>query len=327
MSSDLNEFPAVSPHANGETAGGDSAFRKSAPSRKEWVLSGLLFCATVCTTTLAGLAYFAGPDAILFLPKIISSNPELILRTLHFSLPLMAILLAHELGHFLACRYYGIRCTPPFFIPTPFPYTGTFGAFIRIKSTFGNKRALFDVGIAGPLAGFVVTVIVLWIGIGLSRIGYVIPVAPGIMQFGEPAVFRLLARLLLHYDPSRHIIFAHPTAIAGTFGLLLTCLNLLPIWQLDGGHLTYAVTGPTLQKKISIGALVLLMLVGLSGWPTPSYLVFGAIVFFLGYRVQFIHPATLKDWESIGKGRMVLAVAALVILVLCFTPVPVSFTG
>ncbi|MBN2241241.1 MAG: site-2 protease family protein [Acidobacteria bacterium] len=299
-------------------------FRNPAPSGKEWALSALLFSATSVTTTVAGLAYFSGPTAVLHLPTILSSRPESIAGALQFSIPLMTILLAHELGHFFACRYYGIHCTPPFFIPTPFPYSGTFGAFIKIKSSFGTKRSLFDVGIAGPLAGFIVTVIVLWNGIRFSRIGYFIPAMPGTIEFGEPAIFRFLGTLLLDYDPSRHVIFAHPAAIAGTFGLLLTCLNLLPIWQLDGGHLAYAVFGPNLQKKISAGVLALLMLAGLSEWQSPSYLVFGLVLFFLGYRVHFSHPATLRDWEPVGPGRTVLAFIALLILILCFTPVPVK---
>ncbi len=326
MSSDFQEFPAVSPGWNDETASGSTALRRHAPSRKEWALSALLFFLTVISTTVAGLAYMAGPTAILHIPEIVSTRPELILGALQFSLPLMAILLAHELGHFFACRYYGLRCTPPFFIPTPFPYTGTFGAFIKIKSTFGSKRSLFDVGIAGPLAGFIVTLIVLWIGISSSHISYFVPVSPGIIEFGEPVIFRLIGMLLLDYDPSSHVIFAHPAAIAGTFGLLLTCLNLLPIWQLDGGHIAYAVFGRKLQRKISIVVLVLLTLVGLSEWPTPSYLVFGLVVFILGSRAHFFHPSTLKDWEALGYGRTSLALIALLILILCFTPVPVSIT-
>ena len=326
MSSDFQEFPAVSPKWNGETADRGTAFRIHAPSRKEWALSALLFCITVVTTTIAGLAYIVGWTAILYIPRIISTRPELILVALQFSLPLMAILLAHELGHFFACLYYGLRCTPPFFIPTPFPYSGTFGAFIKIKSTFGSKRSLFDVGIAGPLAGFIVTLIVLWFGIGYSQIGNSAQIMPGTIEFGEPSVFRLMGMLLLDYDPSRQVMFAHPAAIAGTFGLLLTCLNLLPIWQLDGGHIAYAVFGRKLQKKISVVVLVFLTLAGLYEWPTPSYLVFGLVVFILGQRVHFFHPATSKDWEPLGYCRTILAFIALLILILCFTPVPVSFT-
>jgi membrane-associated protease RseP (regulator of RpoE activity) len=324
VSSDFQEFPAVSPRWNEETASGGAAFRRHAPSRKEWALSALLFFLTVISTTVAGLAYMAGPTAVFYIPKIVSTRPELILGALQFSLPLMAILLAHELGHFFACRYYGLRCTPPFFIPTPFPYTGTFGAFIKIKSTFGSKRSLFDIGIAGPLAGFIVTMIVLWFGISLSRIVNFAPIIPGTIEFGEPAIFRLIGMLLLDYDPSRQVMFAHPAAIAGTFGLLLTCLNLLPVWQLDGGHISYAVFGRKLQRKISFVVLVLLTLMGLYEWPTPSYLVFGLVVFILGQRVHFFHPATLKDWEPLGFGRTILAFIALLILILCFTPVPIK---
>ena len=184
---------------------------------------------------------------------------------------------------------------------------------------------LFDVGVAGPLAGFIITIPVLWIGISLSRL-----VPRGLfgsgLIFGEPPIFRLIGALTIGYNPARHDMLVHPTAMAGWFGLLVTCLNLFPIWQLDGGHLAYALFGTKMQRKITISALVLLMLIGLYGWPTPSYLFFAILIFLLGYRHKFFHPVTVRDWEPLGPGRTVLAFIALMILIICFTPVPISFT-
>ena len=324
MSSNFKEFPGAPSLWKEKTEGGGIRPFSSAPSWKEWIVSTLLLCITIISTTYAGFFYFVDLRYFLKIPGIIYSNPEILGPALHFSIPLIAILLAHEMGHFLACRHYGICCTLPFFIPTPIPFTGTFGAFIKIKSPFPDRRSLFDVGIAGPLAGFLLSLIVLWIGIGWSHIELKSPVLSGII-FSEPLIFRLIGMRLLHYDPSLHDLFVHPTAVAGLFGLLITSLNLLPIWQLDGGHMSYAVFGPRQHKKLSIAVLIVLMLVGLSGWPTPSYMFFGLIVLVLGYRARFFHPSTARDWEPLGPGRMLLAFLAFIILILCFTAVPISF--
>ena len=299
---------------------------KSVPSWREWALSALLLVITFLCVSYAGLFYVTGDFEFLHSIWLSFSYPNLILDGFQFSIPFIAILLAHELGHYFACRYYGIRCTPPYFIPAPISIAGTLGAFIKIKSPFIHKRALFDVGFAGPLAGFIFALPVLWIGISISRIVPKNLPGSGDILFGEPSIFRLIAMLTLSYDPTRYEIEAHPVAMAGWFGLLITSLNLLPIWQLDGGHIAYAVFGANFQKKISLFVLPLLMLVGISGWPAPSYFIFGLLVFVLGYRYRFYHPATLSDWKPLGYSRSVLAFLALMILVLCFTPFPVSFT-
>ena len=324
MSGDFQEFPAVSSHSQGKTLEGSRCI--GAPGWKEWILSLLLFSITFFCISYAGLFYVVGDDRFLSSIWLSFSNPGLIRYGLPFSIPLIAILLAHELGHYFACRYYGIRCTLPYFIPAPISIAGTLGAFIKIKSPFNDKRALFDVGFAGPLAGFMVSLPVLWIGISSSRI---IPkglLGPGAISFGEPYIFRLIGLLTLNYDPAKQDILAHPAAMAGWFGLLVTSLNLFPIWQLDGGHIAYAVFGPKFQKKISILTLLFLILAGLGGWPTPSYLVFGILVLILGFRSGFYHPATRSDWKRLGYKRSVLAFLAVLILILCFTPLPVSFT-
>jgi len=296
------------------------------PTIKEWCISFLLFIITTLSVTIAGLFYTFGYIGFLDSILIIVNRPELILKGLQYSIPLIAILLAHEAGHFLACRFYKLQCTPPYFIPVPISITGTLGAFIKIKAPFRDKRTLFDVGLAGPLFGFIVTLPVLYIGISLSQIVPKDLYPSGMLLFGEPLIFRMIGAAVLNYDPATHDMLAHPTAMAGWFGLFITSLNLLPVWQLDGGHLAYAVFGPNLQRKITILVVVLLMLLGFLNLPTPSYLIFGLLLFVLGYRHRFHHPSTFKDWEKLDSGRVLLAITALIILVLCFIPVPVFVT-
>lgn len=298
---------------------------KQGPSVKEWLISFLLFALTILTVSLAGFFYLFGSLDFLYSVRMAAHQPGLLLQGMEYSIPLILILLAHESGHFLACRFYRIRCTPPYFIPVPFPMTGTLGAFIKIKAPFRDKNALFDVGIAGPILGFIVTLPVLLLGISLSRVVPKGLPSPGAPVFGEPPILRLMASMLLGYDPAVHDLLAHPTLMAGWFGLLVTSLNLLPVWQLDGGHVAYALFGPKIQKGITLFSIAILIVSGILQWPTPSYLVFGVLLCVLGYRQRFYHPSTLRDWEKLSPGRTGLAFVALLILLVCFMPVPVSF--
>ena len=212
----------------------------------------MLFFITFLSTTIAGL-FWAGADLdSVSLIIAVAKRPSLLLRGLPFSFTFLTILLAHELGHFFACRHYGIRCTPPYFLPLPATFAGTLGAFIRIKSPFPHKRALFDVGIAGPVAGFAFVVPALIIGIANSQI---VPraFARGVLTLGEPLIFRWIGKLVLGYRPDTQDMVAHPIAVAAWFGLLATSLNLFPVWQLDGGHISYAVLGRLAQKRLSLG--------------------------------------------------------------------------
>ena len=293
------------------------------PARKEWAISMLLFFVTILTTSLAGLSYRTGfdiPKALLF----VQLKPSLLLRGLFFSLPLIVILLAHEMGHFLACRYYGMRCTPPYFIPLPIPLTGTLGAFIKIKSRFLNRKALFDIGIAGPLAGFFFVLPTLCVGIKLSNL-----IPKGLagssgLSFGEPIIFRFLGKLILGYSSAHQDMFPHPIAMAAWVGLLATSLNLLPIWQLDGGHIAYAMIGRSRHKTLSIVALLALIFVSLSGWPVPSYALFSILLLIVGIRSRFYHPPVVLEEEHLGFGRVILGLIAYLILIISFTPAPVT---
>lgn len=296
-----------------------------APSPSQWILSLLLFGLTFCTATFAGFFYATGFSGINNLTQLLfAQNMRIFLACISFSFPLIVILTAHELGHYFACRYYGMRCTPPYFIPAPLPLTGTLGAFIKIKSPFRRKKALFDIGIAGPLAGFLFSLPVLWIGISISRLTPKLPPNFAGLSFGEPLIFRLIAMAALGYAPERQDIIAHPMAMAGWVGLLATSLNLLPIWQLDGGHIAYATLGADWHKKLSFAAVAVLIIVSFLGWPTPSYLLFGLILLFIGWRTRFYHPAPLADEGPLGTGRTILAFVALLILILSFTPVPIT---
>lgn len=294
-------------------------------NRSEWLWPAILFFLTFISTTGAGLVYAAGDSDPLSMLETVIFHPSRLLLGLPFSVTFIGILLAHEMGHYLACRHYGIRCTPPYFIPLPISFVGTLGAFIRIKSPFNHKRALFDVGIAGPLAGFAFVLPALVIGVRFSQL---VPKGSldlhGAISFGEPLLFRFVGKLVLGYSPATQDMVAHPIAMAAWFGLLATCLNLLPVWQLDGGHIAYAILGRDPQRKISITAAVSLILISFLSWPFMSYLVFGLLLLIVGARFRFYHPPTLYDQEKLGRGRMLLGLLALLILLVSFTPVPIS---
>jgi membrane-associated protease RseP (regulator of RpoE activity) len=251
-------------------------------------------------------------------------RPSLIVHGLPFSISVILILLAHELGHFIACRYYGMKCTPPFFIPFPISFAGTLGAFIRIKSPFRHRRALFDIGVAGPLAGFLFVLPILWMGIRHSALINKGSLPPGGLSFGEPLIFRFFGMLLLGYSTEKQDMIAHPVAMAAWFGLLATSLILLPIWQLDGGHIAYAIWGPALQKNISIVGVAALVLLSFLGWPTPSYLFFGLLLLVIGARLKFYHPPPLCEEHTLGVGRLSIAVLAWIMLIVSFIPIPVT---
>ncbi len=279
------------------------------PTGREWVRHSVLFIITVVTTTLAGIITAAPiPDVpepalanvidyLLYVPQYYLLNvlallslvlhPHLLAQGLIFSAALLSILTAHEMGHYIACRRYGVSATLPFFIPAPPLFlAGTFGAFIKIKSPIPSRRALFDIGLAGPLAGFVVAVPVSLMGVlslqpGVPWSGY------GIV-FHDPLLFRLLARLLgIHLDPYAP---TNPYYMAAWIGLLVTSLNLMPVGQLDGGHGTFAVFGHRAHKIIGRVAFVttaLLAVLGFIWYSSPSGFVYTVL---LAVMLKVRHP-------------------------------------
>jgi membrane-associated protease RseP (regulator of RpoE activity) len=239
------------------------------------------------------------------------SHPLSLLSGLPFSVALLTILLAHEFGHYLTCRYYRVNASLPYFIPAP-TFIGTFGAFIRISSPIYSRQVLFDIGIAGPLAGFVFLLPVLAIGLAFSK------VLPGIAHrgdliFGMPPLVWLLEKVIFPGVATADI-YLHPVARAAWVGIFATALNLLPIGQLDGGHILYSFFGERhkLLSKIFIAGLIPL---GFLYWPWFLWAVLLAV---LGRR----HPS-IFDTTRLDAGRRWLGALALLIFCLCFMPAPI----
>jgi membrane-associated protease RseP (regulator of RpoE activity) len=290
-------------------------------SKQRLWLHILLFLMTMFTTTLVGahMQYnfshnlpFFDVESDLNIFSIGLRSMALFSAGLPFSLTLLTILMAHEMGHYLACVYYGVDATLPFFLPAPTPVTGTLGAFIRIRSPIYSKRVLFDVGIAGPLAGFIFVIPALFIGLAFSKI------IPGInhqgsLQFGAPGLQWLLEKSIFPGVPAADI-YLHPVARAAWVGMFATALNLLPMGQLDGGHIVYALLGKS-HKWITYTFLAALVPMGLmwSGW-----WFWAVLLFFVARR----HPPVF-DHSDIGRVRVKLGILALVVFILCFSLAPI----
>ena len=300
----------------------------SRPQRKYW-LHLLLLLVTFFTTLvvgsrlewnfLQGLPPFSIDDGIF--PARWALQGRHLLLGLPFSLTLMLILLAHEMGHFLYCVKYRVKATLPFFIPFP-TLIGTLGAFIRIRSPLRSRAALFDIGIAGPIAGFAVALPVLIFSLGLSRVAPFGAATPDI-QLGYPLVFYLIRKLLIATGQAPGIagvplsrLYLHPVAIAAWVGMFATSLNLLPGGQLDGGHIIFAVS-PQAHKKVSRATVLALIPMGLFFW--TGWLVWAVLLRLVAVR----HPA-VPEWPDISTGRRMLAMFALLMLVLTFSYAPIG---
>ena len=248
----------------------------------------------------------------------IRERPSLLLKGLPFSLSLISILLAHEMGHYLTCRYYGIQATLPYFIPAP-TLVGTFGAFIRIRSPIQHRAALLEVGIAGPIAGFVVALPVL--ALSMTQAQYV-PIDSEIVRqglsLGDPLIFTLFEWMMGATPPPGMETYIHPVGFAAWVGFLVTALNLLPVGQLDGGHIAYALSR---RGHRMISRVLLLALVPLGFFFWPGWFVWLLLLLVMGIR----HPPTIDDSRPLGQRHSILGWVALVMFALCFTPAPVQF--
>ena len=288
----------------------------------------VLFLLTLLTTTLAG-AYGDGP---WFMQMA---------RGLTFSIPLLTILLFHEFGHYLMARKYGVDVTLPYFIPgLPF-LIGTFGAVIKMRSPLRSKNALFDIGVAGPLAGVAVAIPVIIVGLLFSEVR-LISSEGGDFALGSSLLFWLLAKIMVAAVPANHDIVLHQTAFAGWVGLLVTMLNLLPVGQLDGGHVTYAIFGRIRHGWIGKIVLPLLLLFGLLPLPQIVYILMydtpatgiindmarygwlGWLLWFaiLKYLIKPTHPPVMDEAQPLDRRRVLIGWLALLIFVLTFTPAP-----
>ncbi|MBI3209817.1 MAG: site-2 protease family protein [Candidatus Solibacter usitatus] len=291
--------------------------------RRLWIHI-VLFVVTLVTTTFAGARIvenfdqnrpcFSIEEDLDAYTEMLQS-PARLTKGLLFSVPLLVILLAHEFGHYLACVYYGLDASLPYFLPAP-TFIGTLGAFIRIRSPIYSRRELFDVGIAGPLAGVVFLLPALGVGMAFSK------VIPGIndqgdLVFGTPLFIRFLEQIIFPGVPVSDV-YLHPVARAAWVGLFATALNLLPFGQLDGGHILYAVASQRFRLLARI-FWVCLIPMGFLYWPWWAW---AAVVFFTGLK----HPP-IYDPYPLGAGRLQLALLSVIIFVLCFMPAPIATSG
>lgn len=245
---------------------------------------------------------------------------SLMIRGLWYSGTILAILGCHELGHYFACRYYDVDASLPFFIPVPFLLTGTMGAFIRIRQPIPSKKMLFDIGIAGPIAGFVVAVPALFIGLWMSHVTR-LPANPGdLLELGEPLLFKLASWLIWGTQADGYSLNLHPMAFAAWFGLLATSLNLFPIGQLDGGHVSYSVLGPRRSTYVTYAMIAVAL--GLSVF-AHSWIVWTGMIVVMLVVFGPRHPRVFDEDVPLDARRKALAVLAVVMFVLCFTPAPI----
>ncbi len=250
-------------------------------------------------------------------------SPNFLLNGLWYSGSILGILGAHEFGHYFACRIYGVDASLPYFLPAPLPLTGTLGAFIRIRQPIASKRELFDIGIAGPIAGFLVAIPVLLVGMSLSRVSELPADTSGFFELGEPLLFKAVAWLVWGTPPEGYSINLHPMAFAAWFGLLATALNLFPIGQLDGGHISYAVFG---RKSTVVTLGTVACLVGLT-FVSSSWVVWTVLTVVMLIAFGPRHPRTIDEHIPLDRTRRRLAVLALIMFIVCFTPTPIEVFG
>jgi len=265
----------------------------------------ILFVLTFMSTLSWG-ALHAGVDLL--------KEPGKIYKGIPFSLTLMLILLSHELSHYFASKRHGVKATLPYFIPAPITIIGTFGAFIKMKSPIVSRKALIDIGASGPIAGFVISLIATIIGLHLSEI---VPMSrtSGGLNLGDSILFSFLSGIILDVTPSGSDILLNPIAFAGWIGFFVTSINLIPMGQLDGGHIAYALIGER-HVRLSMALITVMFLLGLFLW--EGWLVWAALLLVLGFR----HPPVIY-WEvPLDRKRKVIGWLSLLIFILTFIPVP-----
>jgi len=232
-----------------------------------------------------------------------------------YSLSLISILLAHEMGHFLMSRRYGVPASLPYFLPVPIPPFGTFGAIIKMKGRMRSRRALFDIGVAGPLMGLLISLPAIIIGLLLSKPVLLAQSQDHFFHLGDSLLFVVVEKLVLGDLPEGYDLFLHPVAYAGWVGLFVTALNLLPVGQLDGGHITYALFG---RKSKIIFGLTMMLWMGISIFFYVGWTLMIVLVLLFGFR----HPPPLDDTTPLDLKRKILGGVVLSLFILSFTPIP-----
>ncbi|RMH05726.1 MAG: site-2 protease family protein [Nitrospirae bacterium] len=274
-----------------------------------------LFLLTVFTTLWAG-ALQVNDKPVRGAWDFLMRYPGDLYKGWPFAGTLLGILVTHEFGHFWLSRIHRVPASLPLFIPGPPQFIGTFGAIIRMRSPILSRCALFDIGVAGPIAGFLVAVVALIVGLELST---VIPRDRVYgLQLGEPLLLQFLAWLIFGPIPATHDILLHPVAFAAWFGLFVTAINLLPIGQLDGGHVFYALFGQR-QRTVAVVVIPILVMLGLWGW--PGWILWAGLAGLVGIS----HPPVIDPGARLGRKRIFVGWMAAAIFVLTFAPVPFYF--
>ena len=282
----------------------------------------LLFALTIATTTIVGAAQYASfLDDFRGSTALPMSFAALLVRGIWYSGTILTILGCHELGHYFACRYYDVDASLPFFIPVPILLTGTMGAFIRIREPIPQKRMLFDIGIAGPIAGFLVAVPALFIGVAMSHLVRLPADQSNMMELGEPLLFKLTSWLLWGTQPDGYSLNMHPMAFAAWFGLLATALNLFPMGQLDGGHISYAVLGSRFSTYLTFATVAVTMALA---WFASSWIVWTVLTIAMLVAFGPRHPRVFDEDVPLDRTRLLLALFAVVMFALCFTAAPIQ---
>lgn len=265
----------------------------------------ILFVITFISTLVAGSLFQKGINII--------AEPWRVIEGLPFSLSLMIILLGHELSHYIASKIHHTEATLPYFIPAP-SLIGTFGAFIKMKSPIVTRKALIDIGASGPIAGFALSVVASSIGLKLSSVVNVTE-TKGALGLGDSILFSLLSRLILGITPDGHDILLHPIAFAGWIGLFVTSLNLIPVGQLDGGHIAYAFLGirHVMLSRMLVG---LLLIFGIFFW--EGWLIWAVLMVILGLR----HPPVIYWEKPLDRKRKITGIIAMIIFIITFIPAP-----
>lgn len=291
--------------------------RKKFQDRK-WLHLALLIL-TIVSTTLVGAGHYAGFISDFGRRPVNAGAMDLLVNGLWYSGAILLILGTHELGHYLACRYYQVDATLPFFLPVPLPPTGTLGAVIKIREPFPDKRVLFDIGAAGPLAGFAIVVPALFIGIALSPV-VVLPEKISGYSLGEPFLFKAATWLTWGRIPDGHSLNLHPLAFAAWFGLIATSFNLIPFGQLDGGHICYAVLG----RRSTAVTIASVCIAAALTFVDSNWIVWTVLMLAMMLAVGPRHPRTLNESIPLDRTRVWLAAATMIIFVMCFTYNPIE---